>query len=374
MSITVEEVVNSTDLKAFIKFPIKLYKDNPYYVPPIVNFEISTLSKKKNPAFDHSQAKYFLARSEGKIVGRIAAIILDKELADKKLMRFGWIDFTDNKEVSKALIQAATKWGLTLGAEKVHGPMGFTDLDFEGSLIEGFDQLATQATIYNFPYYHEHYEALGFEKACDWVELRGKIPTELPRRLTRTASVVKSRFDLKVIEVKSSKGLLKYANGVFELLNEAYGHLYGYYPLSEKQIQYYVDMYFGFIRKEYVTLIVSNTDEVVGFAISLPSLSKAFQRAKGSLFPFGFIHVLRAFRSNENLDMFLIGVKPEWQKKGVSPLIFHTLLDTYMKKGVKTVASGPMMEDNWGVLNLWNDFQDSVNADSIKRRCYIKVI
>ena len=374
MSITVEEVVSAKDLKAFIKFPIELYKQNPYYVPPIIDFEISTLSAKKNPAFDHSQAKYFLAKKEGKIVGRIAAIVLDKELAEKKLMRFGWIDFIDDKKVSEALMLKASEWGSSLGAEGVHGPMGFTDLDFEGSLIEGFDQLATQATIYNFAYYNEHYSSLGFEKACDWVELRGTVPTELPRRLSRTASIVQTRFNLEVVKVKSSKGFLKYADGVFALLNEAYSHLYGYYPLSQKQIKYYVDMYFGFIRKEYVTLIVSEQDEVVAFAISLPSLSKAFQKAKGSLFPFGFIHVLKAFRSNEHLDMFLIGVKPEWQKKGASPLIFHSLLSAYISKGVKTVASGPMMEDNWGVLNLWNEFQDNVNANSIKRRCYIKSI
>ncbi len=374
MSVTIEEVVGDKGLKAFIKFPFRLYKDNPNYVPPIVDFEISTLSDKKNPAFDHSKAKCFFAKKDGVVVGRIAAIVLDQELKEKKYMRFGWIDFIDDKEVSKALIDAAMAWGSGFGAENIHGPMGFTDLDFEGSLIQGFDQLATQATIYNYPYYHEHYESLGFKKACDWVELRGTVPTELPRRLTRTASMVQTRFNLKVVEVKSSKGLLKYADGVFGLLNEAYSHLYGYYPLSEKQIKYYVDMYFGFIRKEYVTLIVSEADEVVAFAISLPSLSKAFQKAKGSLYPFGFIPVLRAFNSNEHLDMFLIGVKPEWQKKGASPLIFHTLLSTYIKKGVKTVASGPMMEDNWGVLNLWNEFQDNVNTDSIKRRCYVKTI
>jgi hypothetical protein len=374
MIITVEEVISQKDLKAFIKFPFELYKGNTYYVPPIVDFEISTLSKEKNPAFDHSDAKYFLAKREGKIVGRIAAIVINKELQDKKYMRFGWIDFIDDKTVSKTLIDHATAWGKSLGAETIHGPMGFTDLDFEGSLIQGFDKLATQATIYNYPYYHEHYDALGFEKACDWVELRGTVPKELPRRLTRTASVIQSRFKLQIVKVKSSKGFLKYADGVFELLNEAYSHLYGYYPLSPKQIKYYVDMYFGFIRKEYVTLIVSETDEVVAFAISLPSLSKAFQKAKGSLYPFGFIHILKAFNSNEHLDMFLIGVKPEWQKKGASPLIFHTLLSTYIKNGVKTVASGPMMEDNWGVLNLWNEYQDNVDTSSIKRRCYKKSI
>ncbi|MFY0599802.1 MAG: N-acetyltransferase [Cyclobacteriaceae bacterium] len=374
MNITVEEVLSSKDLKTFIKFPFGLYKGNEYYVPPIIDFEVSTLSRKKNPAFDHADAKYFLAKQDGKIVGRIAGIILNEELSEKKLMRFGWIDFIDDKNVSKALFDAILNWGKEQGAESIHGPMGFTDLDFEGSLIEGFDQLTTQATIYNHPYYHQHYENLGFEKACDWVELRGTVPKELPRRLTRVASIITSRFKLEVKKFKSSKQILKYANAVFELLNECYGDLYGYHPLTEKQIKYYVDMYFGFIRIEYVTLIVNENDDVVAFAISLPSLSKAFQKAKGSLYPFGFIHVLKAFKSNKHLDMFLIGVKPEYQKMGASPLIFHELLNTYINKGVTHVASGPMMEENRGVLNLWNEYQDNVSTDSIKRRCYIKAI
>ncbi|WP_258103512.1 hypothetical protein [Marinoscillum sp. MHG1-6] len=374
MSITVEEVLSKKDLKAFIKFPFGLYKGNPYYVPPVLDFEISTLSKDKNPAFDHSDAVYFLAKKDGEIVGRIAGIILNAELEAEKLMRFGWVDFIDDKEVSKALIDKITEWGKSKGAQNIHGPMGFTDLDFEGSLVQGFDQLATQATIYNHPYYHEHYEALGFGKACDWVELRGTVPTEIPRRLGRVASIITSRFNLEVKKFKKSKQVLKYAGQVFDLLNECYSDLYGYHPLTQKQIDYYIDQYFGFVRIEFVTLIVNDKDEVVGFAISFPSLSKAFQKAKGSMFPFGFIHILKAFKSNEHVDMFLIGVKPEYQKLGVSPLIFHELLSTYINKGVKKVSSGPMMEDNYGVLNLWNEYQDNIDTGSIRRRCYKKAI
>lgn len=374
MSITVEEVSSSKGLKAFIRFPFKLYKDNPYYVPPIIDFEISTLSRNKNPAFEHADAKYFIAIRNEEIVGRIAGIILENELTDKQLMRFGWVDFIDDPEVSTALFDAIITWGKSKGAQNIHGPMGFTDLDFEGSLIQGFDKLATQATIYNAPYYHDHYTNLNFEKACDWVELRGSVPKELPRKLTRIASIISSRFKLEVKKFKKSKEVLKYAEKVFELLNESYSDLYGYQPLTEKQIKYYVEMYFGFIRIEYVTLIVNENDEVVAFAISLPSLSKAFQKAKGSLYPFGFIHVLKAFKSNKHVDMFLIGVKPEYQKMGASPLIFHELLSTYIKKGVEQISSGPMMENNRGVLNLWNDYQDNIDINSIKRRCYIKSI
>ncbi len=374
MNITIEEVLNRKDLKAFIKFPFKLFKGNEYYVPPIIDFELSTLRKDKNPAFDHSDAVYYLAKKDNEIVGRIAGIIINDELTSKKLMRFGWIDFIDDKEVSKALFEKITNWGQSKGAESIHGPMGFTDLDFEGSLIAGFDKLATQATIYNYPYYHDHYEALEFDKACDWVELRGSVPQEMPRKLPRVASIITSRFKLEVKKFKSSKEALQYANGVFNLLNESYSSLYGYIPLTENQIKYYVDLYFSFIRIEYVTIIVNEYDDVVAFAISLPSLSRAFQKAKGSLYPFGFIHVLRAFKSNKHIDMFLIGVKPAYQKMGASPLIFHELLSTYIKNGVEHVSSGPMMEDNWGVLNLWNEYQENIDTSSIRRRCYIKPI
>lgn len=372
MSIEIKEIFSGKELKTFIRFPFKLYQGNPYYVPPIIDFELSTLSRKKNPAFDHCEAKYFLAFKEGEIVGRIAGIIHGIEASEKKLIRFGWFDFIDDKEVSKSLLNAVASWAQERGLTGVHGPMGFTDLDFEGSLIKGFDQLATQATIYNHAYYHEHYEAYGFEKACDWVEMRGKVISEMPRKLERTASVIKSRFKIKPKEFKSAKAMVPYANEVFDILNKAYGHLYGYYPLTERQIKYYVDLYFGFIRKEYVTIIVNEEDKPVAFAISLPSLSKAFQKAKGSLFPFGFIHVLKAFYSNQHLDMFLIGVLPEYQKMGASPLIFHELIKNYIANGVKEVSTGPMLADNWGVLNLWNDYSDNVSTDLIRRRCYVK--
>ncbi len=372
MSIEIKEIISDKELKTFIRFPFELYEGNPYYVPPIVDFELSTLSWKKNPAFDHCEARYFLAYKDGKVAGRIAGIIHGTEAKEKKLIRFGWIDFIDDLEVSKALLNAVAMWGHEQGLTGLHGPMGFTDLDFEGSLIKGFDQLATQATIYNHEYYARHYEAYGFEKACDWVEMRGKVIAEMPRKLERTASIITSRFRLRPKEFKSAKAMVPYANDVFEILNKAYGHLYGYYPLTEKQIKYYVDLYFGFIRKEYVTIIVNENDKPVAFAISLPSLSRAFQKAKGSLFPFGFIHVLKAFYSNKDLDLFLIGVTPEYQKLGASTLIFHELIKSYIGNRARYFSTGPMLENNQPVLNLWNDYLNIASLDSIKRRCYVK--
>lgn len=374
MSISIQEVHSKKELKQFIKFPFSLFKGNQYYVPPIIDFELSSLDKKKNPAFDHCEAQYWLAIKEGEIVGRIAGIIHQDELNEKSLVRFGWIDFIDDFDVSQKLVKEVMMWGTAKGANKIHGPLGFTDLDFEGALVSGFDQLATQATIYNYPYYIDHYEKLGFEKAVDWVEMRGRLPNEVPKKVSRTASIVSTRFNIHVKKLKNAKEILKYAPGIFEVLNESYKNLYGYYPLTQRQIDYYVKQYFGFIRKEFVCIVVNEEDRVVGTAVSLPSLSKAFQKAKGSLYPFGFIHVLKAFRSNEQLDAFLIGVHPDYQKLGALSLIFNDLFHNYVDNGVSYGSTGPMLEENLSVLNLWRDYDLLKDDSEIRRRCYIKDI
>ncbi len=365
----IQEVTTKKELKKFIKFPFRLYKGNNCYVPPLIDFELSTLLRDKNPAFDHSDAAYWVVKKENQIVGRIAAIILNQELEEKALARFGWVDFIDDLEVSQLLFETAKSWIQEKGASAIHGPMGFTDLDFEGALVSGFDQMATQATIYNYPYYIDHFKAWGMEVSASWIEIR-LIPKELPRKIKRASSIVSSRFGLQVKKFKKTKDILKYAPGVFEVLNEAYSHLYGYQPLSEKQIDYYIDQYFGFIRKEYVSIIVNKEDEVIGFALTLPSLSKAFQKAKGSLYPFGFLHVLKSFYFNKHIDLFLIGVKPSYQKLGANVLIFEDLFNTAKKNKVNYVSTGPMLADNNSVLNLWNDFE--LDPVDIKRSCFLK--
>lgn len=370
MSIRLYQVSSQKDLQKFIKFPFSLYKNNHYYVPPLIKFELSTLSRKSNPAFDHADSAYWLAEIDNVIVGRIAGIILDQELEEKSLARFGWVDFIDNHDVSRLLFEKAINWVKSKGATFIHGPMGFTDLDFEGALTSGYDQLATQATIYNYPYYIDHFNALGMNISASWVEVRLKVPDLVPKRISRSASLVTKRFDIKVKRFKRAKDTLKYAPEAFDILNDAYKNLYGYQKLSQKQIAYYIDQYFGFIRKEYVCIIVNSEDKVVGFALSLPSLSKALQKAKGKLFPFGFLYILKDFFFNKHVDMFLIGVKPEYQKMGANALIFNSLLSTYIKKGIKYVASGPMMSENRGVLNSWNDFD--LDEANISRSCFIK--
>lgn len=370
MALEVKEVNTKKELKQFIKFPFGLYKGNPNYVTPLLDFEMSTLLKEKNPAFDHAEAKYWVAEKDGVVVGRIAAIALEIELKEKSLARFGWIDFIDDKEVSGLLLETAKKWAESKGAKAIHGPMGFTDLDFEGALVEGFDEVATQATIYNHPYYIDHFKAWNMEVAATWVELRGKTPAKNPEKVNRVVRIIEERFKVKVKDFKNTKEILKYAPGVFEVLNEAYSDLYGYIPLTQKQIDYYVEQYFGFIRKEFVCIIVNEADEVVGFALTLPSLSKAFQRAKGSLYPFGFIHVLKSFYFNDLADLFLIGVKPKYQKFGIHALIYDYLQKIYEKKGIKYMASGPMLESNKNVLNTWSEFD--IDVGKIKRSCFIK--
>ncbi|WP_420317680.1 hypothetical protein [Ekhidna sp.] len=370
MSLEIKEINTKKELNHFIKFPFKLYKENPYYVTPLVDFEMSTLLKEKNPAFDHAEAKYWIVEKDNQIVGRIAAIVLEKELKEKGLARFGWIDFIDDKEVSHLLLETAKSWVSSKGAKGIHGPMGFTDLDFEGALISGFDQIATQATIYNHPYYIDHFRAWNLEIAATWVEFRGKAPANNPEKVTRAVNLIQNRYNVRVKDFKNTKEMVKYAYSVFEVLNQAYSNLYGYVPLTQKQIDYYVDQYFGFIRKEFVCIVVNDAEEVVGFALTFPSLSKAFQKAKGSLFPFGFIHVLKAFFINDTADLFLICVKPEYQRLGIHALIFDYLQKVYKKKGIKYMASGPMLEDNKNVLNTWREFD--LDIGKIKRSCFVK--
>ncbi len=364
--------ISPKDLKQFIKFPFELYKGNPCYVPPIIDFELSTLSPKKNPAFKEATAKYWLVTDGKKNVGRVAAILLNNEFENKKLVRFGWIDFIDDHEVSALLIKTVEEFAKQQGAIGVHGPLGFTDLDFEGTLISGFDELATQATIYNYPYYQDHFEKLGYGKACDWFEMRGTVPESVPESLKIIAEKVSHRFKIKSRKFKRTKDVLKYSKPVFDLLNETYSNLYGYYPLSEEQIEYFIKMYFGFIRLEYISLIVNEKDDVVAFAITLPSLSKAFQKAKGHLYPFGFLHVLKSFYSNDHLDLFLIAVKPEYQRRGAFAIIFYELFSIFVNNGVKYLSTGPMMETNNSVLNSWKGLEDHLDSRRIQRRCFIK--
>ena len=375
MSIEIKEVVTKKELKKFVKFNIELYKGNPFYIPGLVNEEIMTLSKDKNPSFEICEAIYFLAYDKGKIVGRIAGIIVHEsnKIWKQKNARFGFVDFIDNEEVADALFNAVTLWAKEKGMTALHGPLGFTDLDHEGMLIGGFDQLGTLASIYNYPYYPQHMERMGFRKDEDWIEYKIYIPDGVPEKHKRIGEIVKQKYGLKILKFKKRKEIWPYANRIFEAMNASYAHLYGFSPLTAKQIEYYVKMYIPLLRLNLITLIIRESDDaVVGFGISLPSLSQAMQKAKGSLFPFGFIHLITALYSKPKVvDLYIMGVLPEYKNKGINSLIFNDLIPEYINMGTVYAESNPELETNNAIQAQWEYFKTEHHKT---RRSFIKQI
>lgn len=376
MSVVIREVKEDDKAlkKAFVKFPIKLYKDCPYYVPSLILDELDTLNTKKNPAFDFCEMQMFLAYKENQIVGRIAAIINHKanEVWNEKHARFSLVDFIDDNEVVDALFAAAIKWVKDKGMDAIVGPMGFTDLDPEGMLIKGFDQVSTMATKYSYPYYVTQLERLGFEKEADWNEYRIPVPDAVPERHQRIANMVATRYGLKVLKFKNLKQIAPYVDRLFKLMNEAYKPLYGFAPLTQKQIDHYVKMYVPLLRWDIVSIIIKEeTDEVVGFGIGMPSLSRGLIKSRGKLFPFGWYHLLKDLKSKKNpvIDLLLIGIAPEYQGKGVNAIIFNDFIPSAYKCGFQFAESNPELEMNNKVVSLWDGF----NAENHKmRRAYIK--
>lgn len=349
-----------SELKKYVKYGIDFYDGNPYYVPPLIMDDVNTLSPDKNPAFEFCEAQSFMAYREGKPVGRITGIINHKvnERTGQKSLRFGFVDFEDDAEVADALFEAASQWGRSKGMESIVGPMGFTDMDHEGMLIEGFEELGTMATIYNHPYYPRHMERMGFTKEADWVEFFVKVPDAVPEKYQRIAEIVQKRNNLKVKKYTSRKKVKEeYGVALFELINEAYDQLYGYSPLSPKQIQYYINMYLGILNLELITVITDADDNIVAVGISIQSFSKALQKCRGRLFPFGWRHLLPVLLGKSDaVDLLLIAVKPEYQNKGVNALLFTDLIPYYIKNGFTHAESNPELETNAKVQNQWQYF------------------
>ncbi len=350
-----------SNLRRFTQFQIDLYDGNPYYVPPLIMDDINTLMPSKNPAFDFCEAAYFMAFDEaGKPVGRIAAIINHQvnEKNGEKAARFGFIDFIDNREVSRALLDTAEKWAREKGMDSIVGPLGFTDLDHEGMLIDGFEELSTMATIYNHPYYVDHIEALGYTRANVWLEYVMDVPEQIPDKYNRIAEIVKKKFGLRVLKFTSRKKIKEeYGHALFELINEAYDELYGYSTLTPRQIDYYVDQYISLLNLDLVTLVVDKEDKLVGVGISMQSMSRALQKSKGRLWPTGWYHLLKGLKGkNDRVDLLLVAVKPEFQSKGVNALLFQDLIPQYNKCGFKWAESNPEMADNTKVQSQWDYF------------------
>ncbi|HIX26699.1 MAG TPA: N-acetyltransferase [Candidatus Barnesiella excrementigallinarum] len=376
MSITIQEISGTRGLKKFAKFPIDLYKGNEYYVPSLVLDEVGTLDAKNNPAFDFCESVYYMAYKEGKPVGRIAGIINRKvnEKTGEKAARFGFVDFIDDREVSEALFDAVENWAKSKGMDQIHGPLGFTDMDPEGLLIEGFDQLSTMSAIYNHPYYRQHIEDRGYEKAVDWVEYKIKVPEGVPEKHQRISDIVQRKYNLRIVKFKNASEVYKgnYGQKIFDLINHAYADLYGYSNLSQRQIDYYVKMYIPLLRLENVTVIVDEHDELIAVGIALPSLSKALQKSRGRLFPIGFIHLLKALKGkNDGVDLLLVAVRPDYQSKGVNALLFSDLIPVFIRNGYKYAESNPELEMNEKVQSQWQYFEREQHK---RRRAYTKKI
>lgn len=375
-SIQIKRVETKKDLKRFIEFHYDLYKGNPYDVPNLYSDEVNTLSKNKNAAFDFCEAEYYLALKEGKIVGRVAAIINHKanEKWKKKDVRFGWIDFIDDIEVSRALFEAVEEYGRKKGMDDIVGPLGFTDMDPEGMLTWGFDKLGTMATIYNYEYYPQHMEKLGgWKKDNDYVEYYLVVPEKSPEKYTKIAEMVEKRYNLHVRKL-TKKDIFQggYGKKLFDLINLTYSDLYGFSELTDRQIDQYVKMYFPFADLNLVTVIEDGNkdNQLAGLGITIPSLSHALQKCRrGRLFPFGWWHLLRAikFHKTDGVDLLLMGFLPEYRAKGANALLFADLIPRYVNYRFKWGETQVEMESNEGVQSQWGPL-DPINHK--KRRCY----
>lgn len=348
------------NLRKYVAFGNSLYKDNLCYVPPLMVDDVNTLSPEKNPAFEHCQAQCFMAYRDGKPVGRVTGIInpIVNGRTGSADLRFGFVDFIDDAEVVDALFKAVSDWGRSKGMTSIVGPMGFSDMDHEGMLTFGYDEMGTMATIYNHPYYVDHMERMGFKKDAGWVEYYVKVPEHIPEKYQRIADIVKRRENLKVKKYTSRKKIKEeYGVALFELINRAYDKLYGYSPLTPRQIDYYIEMYLSIINLDLVTVVTDADDKLVAIGISIQSFSDALRKSGGKLFPLGWTHLLKTLRGKSNaVDLLLIAVAPEYQNKGVNALLFADLIPYYNKYGFEHAETNLELEDNTAVQNQWSYF------------------
>ena len=377
MPVTVKTVQTKKDLKAFVKFPLKLYKGCPHYVPGLYMDEMSTLDMSKNPMGKYSKSEKYLAYNEkGEIVGRVMAII--NEIANRDWnhaeVRFGWMDFIDDKEVSKALIDAVIAFGKKHGMTQLSGPLGFTDFDSEGCVIEGFDDISSFALKYNYPYYGEHFEALGMGKVNDWLEYRIYVPDQVPDKVSRTAAIVKERYGLHMRKItKREVKKENYGQKIFDLVNRTYAELFDFTVLPPEVIDQYIGTYLGMLDLKYVTLVEDADGKLVALAITMPSVARAVQKGWGYLFPFGWWHLLKSMyiKHEEALELLLIAVDPEYRNRGVIAMLFNEIIPNLIEGGFKYGESNAEMETNNSVQNLWNLYQKEFKR---RRRVFSKEI
>lgn len=374
MSIEIKEVLNITDKKAFVNFQFELYKNDKMWVPPLKKDELKMLSPETNPAFEFCDTKFWIVIKNGKVAGRIGAIINKayNEKINKKMGRFSRLEFIKDEEVLDLLISTAENWLKEKGMEMVHGPLGFSNLDIQGMLIEGFEYLPSIASVYNMDYYQEMIEKHGYEKEIDWIEFRLSIGEHAVTKASRGAELIAKRYGLEVLHFTKTSEMIPYSKRIFEILNDAFDVLPFVARLSPKMIDLYADKYIKFLNPEFVN-IVKMGDEIVGFIIGMPSLSKAMQKANGKLFPFGFRHILKARKAvnNDTLDQLLTGVLPEFQSKGVAVLLFSESQNMMLKKGMKYIETTGVFETNHNVITNWKNYE---HIQHKRRRCFIKTL
>jgi len=370
MSIEIKEVINENDIKKFVYFPYELYKRNPHWVPPLIRDEVNSLQFDKNPAFEYCKAKYWLAIENSKVVGRIGAIINTKynEKVQDKLGRFTRIEFIDNEIVVKKLLETAENWLAQQGMKKVHGPLGFSNLDHQGILIEGFEYLPSIASEYHFPYYQKHIENCGYQKEIDWLEFRLTI-REIPEKALRLNDVIKERYKLKVIHFKTNSEMIHYGPKVFDLINRSYDDIFGMVELSPKMQDFYIQKYMKVLNPKFVKVIENDKNHVIGFIVGMPSLSIAFQKAGGRLFPFGWWHIMKALKKNTVIDLLLTGVDPEYQRQGIPAVLITELQKAALQEGFKYVETTAIVETNQKAIQTWKNYE---HIQHKRKRCYIK--
>lgn len=369
--ITIIEANTKKLLTAYVKFPFSLYKNHSYWVPPLISDEMETFNKDKNPAFDHAEAYFYLAYKENKVVGRIAAIINWEEVNNqhKRKVRFGWWDVIDDIEVTKALLGKVYELGKKNNLEYVEGPIGFSNLDKVGVLTEGFDTIGTMITWYNFPYYKNHLEQLGYVKEKEYFESTFSFSNVNPDTFLKASDLIQKRYELRVITFTNTKDILPYVDKMFDLFNTSYAKLASFVAVSDRQKEYFKKKYISFINPEYILFIMDKNDKLIAFSIVMPNFAQALQKAKGSLFPFGFYHLLKARKHSKEVLFYLIGIEPEYQNKGVTAIVFREYYHVFKDKGIDKCIRTPELEENHAIHNLWKNFNSVVDR---RRRTYRK--
>lgn len=360
--ITIKEVKTQKELKEFVKFPFKLYKNSKYWVPPIISQEIKTFNKKENPVFKDAEARFFLAYKNDEPVGRIAAIInwLEVKNQNQKKMRFGWFDFIDDLDVSKALFSKIEDIGKENNLEYTEGPVGFSNLDKVGVVTEGYDAIAPMITWYNHPYYAKHYEAAYYKIEKSYSESRFPFANVKPETFLKAQELIKKRYNLTALSFTKTSEVMPYVDKMFDLFNTSYASLSSFVAITDIQKEYFKKKFISFVNPEYIKFIIDKDDKLIGFAIVLPAFAKALQKAQGKLFPFGFLHILDAKKNSKDVIFYLIGIDPEYQNKGVHAVIFNEYYNVFTKKGIQTCYRTPELEDNYAIHQIWKHFSPEV--------------